>query len=112
MVSHSLVCVFRRWTWLLPFPIEQDYHGWPFGDTATPIINVLIRHLYLVFLLIQFIVALGNRPKATRHTYVVSFLIFGMIQGYIIVLSFYLVYRACAGFSQYVAIICPTNSVS
>jgi chitin synthase len=74
--------------------IEQDYHGWPFGDTATPIVNVLIRWLYIVFLLIQFILALGNRPKAARHTYVASFLVFGFIQGYIIVLSFYLVYRA------------------
>ncbi|KAI1084886.1 glycosyltransferase family 2 protein [Whalleya microplaca] len=71
-----------------------EYHGWPFGDTASPIVNVMIQYLYLVFLVIQFILALGNRPKGSRHTYVASFIVFGVIQAYIIVLSFYLVYRA------------------
>jgi chitin synthase len=70
------------------------YHGWPFGDTATPIINVILKWIYLIFLIIQFIVALGNRPKGSRHTYIISFAVFGVIQAYIIVLSFYLVYRA------------------
>lgn len=74
--------------------ILQGYHGWPFGDTATPLLNVLLRYLYIVFLLIQFILALGNRPKGSRFTYVASFMVFGLIQGYLLVLSFYLVYRA------------------
>uniref|UniRef100_A0A8H7NCD2 Chitin synthase n=1 Tax=Bionectria ochroleuca TaxID=29856 RepID=A0A8H7NCD2_BIOOC len=74
--------------------ILSAYHGWPFGDTATPILNTLIRYLYIVFLLIQFILALGNRPKGSRFTYVASFVVFGLIQLYILILSFYLVYRA------------------
>jgi chitin synthase len=76
-----------------PVPLI-DYHGWPFGDTVTPIFNVLVRYLYLVFMVVQFILALGNRPKGSRYTYLVSFIIFGFIQAYILVLSFYLVYRA------------------
>ncbi|KAH8671486.1 chitin synthase 1 [Xylariales sp. PMI_506] len=73
---------------------KTNYHGWPFGDTASPIINVVIRYIYLIFIMMQFILALGNRPKGSRHTYITSFVVFGAIQAYIIVLSFYLVYRA------------------
>ncbi len=37
--------------------------GFPFGSTATPIINTVLKYLYLGFVLLQFILALGNRPK-------------------------------------------------
>ncbi|KHN96678.1 chitin synthase 1 [Metarhizium album ARSEF 1941] len=75
----------------------SEHHGWPFGDSATPIINALLKYLYLAFVILQFILALGNRPKGSKFTYIASFMIFGLIQGYILVLSGYLVARA---FSQ------------
>lgn len=37
--------------------------AWPFGDVATPIFNTVLQYLYLAFVLLQFILALGNRPK-------------------------------------------------
>lgn len=74
--------------------ILLDYHGWPFGDLATPIINSLLKYLYIVFIVAQFILALGNRPKGSKYTYIASFMVFGLIQGYVLVLAFYLVYRA------------------
>lgn len=74
--------------------IMSQYHGWPFGDTATPVVNTVVKYLYVIFLFVQFILALGNRPKASRYTYIASFMIFGLIQMYILILSFYLVYRA------------------
>ncbi|KEY68947.1 hypothetical protein S7711_04612 [Stachybotrys chartarum IBT 7711] len=73
---------------------SSEHHGWPFGDTATPIINALLQYLYLAFVILQFILALGNRPKGSKFTYIASFMIFGLIQGYILVLSGYLVARA------------------
>ncbi|KAI5459329.1 chitin synthase 1 [Mariannaea sp. PMI_226] len=75
----------------------KNYHGWPFGDVATPIVNILLKWIYLAFLILQFILALGNRPKGSRYTYIASFAVFGIIQGYILVLSGYLVYRALRG---------------
>lgn len=75
---------------------------WPFGE-ATPIFNTIIKYTYLAFLLLQFILALGNRPKGSKFTYIVSFVVFGLIQFYIIILSFYLVVKAFtgkAGFSE------------
>ncbi|CAN9094002.1 unnamed protein product [Alternaria sp. RS040] len=71
-----------------------DYHGWPFGDKVTPIFNHIIGYIYVAFLILQFILALGNRPKGSRHSYMASFIVFGVIQGYILILTIYLVYRA------------------
>ncbi|RMZ85327.1 hypothetical protein DV737_g707, partial [Chaetothyriales sp. CBS 132003] len=69
-------------------------HAFPFGNTATPIINTVLEYLYLAFLLLQFILALGNRPKGSKIAYILSFTLFALIQLYIIVDSMYLVVRA------------------
>ena len=37
--------------------------AFPFGNTATPIVNTVLQYLYLGCVLLQFILALGNRPK-------------------------------------------------
>lgn len=68
--------------------------AFPFGDKATPIINTVVKYLYLAFLLLQFILALGNRPKGSKWTYISSFVAFGIIQLYIVVDSMYLVVHA------------------
>lgn len=73
---------------------SSEYHAWPFGDTVTPIINTILKYTYLSFVLLQFILALGNRPKGSKWTYITSFCVFGVIQAYIVTLSFYLVARA------------------
>lgn len=78
---------------------SAEHHAWPFGDTATPIVNTVLKYLYLAFLLVQFILALGNRPKGSRATYIVSFMVFGIINAYLIVLSMYLAVRGIAGTS-------------
>jgi chitin synthase len=42
--------------------------------------NVVIKCLYVGLLVLQFLLALGNRPKATKWWYFISFTIFGLIQ--------------------------------
>ncbi|RSL39417.1 Chitin synthase 1 [Fusarium sp. AF-6] len=74
--------------------VTSGAHGWPFGDTATPLVNALLQWTYLGFVILQFILALGNRPKGSKFTYIASFMVFALIQGYILVLSAYLVIRA------------------
>ncbi|KAI1402980.1 glycosyltransferase family 2 protein [Hypoxylon fuscum] len=73
---------------------SAERHGWPFGDTATPIINIILEYLYLAFLILQFVLALGNRPKGSKWSYIASFGVFGFIQLYILILSGYLVVSA------------------
>lgn len=60
----------------------------------TPILNTIVKYIYLAFLLLQFILALGNRPKGSKWSYIVSFSVYAIIQFYIIVDSFYLVVHA------------------
>ncbi|KAK4503794.1 hypothetical protein PRZ48_004709 [Zasmidium cellare] len=68
--------------------------AFPFGNTVTPILNTIVKYVYLAFLLLQFILALGNRPKGSKWSYIVSFSVYALIQFYIIVDSFYLVIHA------------------
>ena len=73
---------------------QNNNKAFPFGNDATPIVNTLLQYIYLGVLLLQFILALGNRPKGSKVIYIMSFFAFGVIQLYIIVLSMYLVVRA------------------
>ncbi|KAF8461919.1 chitin synthase-domain-containing protein [Kalaharituber pfeilii] len=74
--------------------VIEGAEAWPFGDRGSEIVNTIVKHAYVALLLLQFILALGNRPKGSKYSYITSFVIFGLIQLYIIVLSFYLVFRA------------------
>ncbi|EAU32188.1 chitin synthase C [Aspergillus terreus NIH2624] len=83
---------------LVGTPSETNKNiGWPFGNEATPIVNNFIKYGYLFCLMLQFILALGNKPKATRLPYTLSFLYFSLVQIYVLVLSFYLVANAFTG---------------
>lgn len=44
-------------------PTREGERAFPFGNKVTPILNTVLKYLYLAFLLLQFILALGNRPK-------------------------------------------------
>ena len=39
---------------------QNNQQAFPFGNDATPIINTVLKYIYLAFLLLQFILALGN----------------------------------------------------
>jgi len=65
----------------------------PFSS-GTPIVNTVLKYIYLGFLLLQFILALGNRPKGSKHTYLISMCVYAIIQLYVVALSLYLVYSA------------------
>ena len=68
-----------------------EKNAWPFGNTVTPVLNAVLQYGYLAFLGLQFILALGNRPKGSRWSYIISFCYFALIMFYLTVLSIYLV---------------------
>ncbi|KAI1974891.1 Chitin synthase, class 3 [Ophidiomyces ophidiicola] len=78
-------------------PTKESERAFPFGNKVTPILNTILKYMYLGFLLLQFILALGNRPKGSKHSYITSFIVFGTVQLYIVILSMYLVVRAFSG---------------
>ncbi|KAJ5623631.1 hypothetical protein N7490_012236 [Penicillium lividum] len=71
--------------------------GWPFGNEASPIVNNFLKYGYVFFLMLQFILALGNRPKGSALFYTLSFMYFSLVQTYVMVNSFYLVANAFMG---------------
>ncbi|KAL3459167.1 chitin synthase-domain-containing protein [Aspergillus heterothallicus] len=71
--------------------------GWPWGNEASPIVNTFVKYGYLWVLMLQFILALGNRPKSVVIPYTISFLYFALVQLYVLVLSFYLVISVFTG---------------
>ncbi|KAI0024276.1 glycosyltransferase family 2 protein [Xylariomycetidae sp. FL0641] len=73
---------------------DSDKDGWPFGNEVSPIINLILEYLYIAFIILQFVLALGNRPKGSKWQYVSSFVYFGLVQAYLLLLSVYLVVSA------------------
>ncbi|KAI9735878.1 MAG: Chitin synthase, class 2 [Cirrosporium novae-zelandiae] len=71
--------------------------AWPFGKTGSPIVNTVLKYIYLACVVLQFVLALGNRPKGSKYTYITSFVVFACIQLYITMLSIYLVWKAFSG---------------
>lgn len=77
----------------------ETAYAFPFGSTVTPKFNAALKYVYLAFVILQFILALGNRPKGSKYTYITSFCVFALVQLYILIDSVYLVYRAFHGSS-------------
>ena len=40
----------------------------------------MVKYIYIAFVVLQFILALGNRPKGSRWLYITSFVVFSIIQ--------------------------------
>ncbi|CAO1633403.1 unnamed protein product [Sympodiomycopsis kandeliae] len=60
-------------------------------------INLALKWVYVFFLVLQFVLALGNRPKGERITYIVSFCVFGLLGIYLIFTSLWLTIKSLAG---------------
>ncbi|KAF8655299.1 hypothetical protein AX16_003197 [Volvariella volvacea WC 439] len=53
-------------------------------------INSACKWIYLAFLALQFILALGNRPKGERMAYAITFWVYAVLAVYLLVCSFWL----------------------
>lgn len=53
-------------------------------------VHSALKYIYLGFLALQFILALGNRPKSERVAYTASFYVFSALSFYLIFASLWL----------------------
>lgn len=53
-------------------------------------VNLGCEWVYIFFLMLQFVLALGNRPKAEKPLYILSFLVFAVMGLYLLVVSLWL----------------------
>ncbi|KAJ7770930.1 glycosyltransferase family 2 protein [Mycena maculata] len=66
-------------------------------------INEALKWIYLIFLALQFILALGNRPKGERFAYTVTLWVYAVLAVYLLVCSFWLTATAFAGIPKALA---------
>ncbi|CAD6904270.1 unnamed protein product [Tilletia controversa] len=57
-------------------------------------VNAASRWIYIAFIVLQFILALGNRPKGEKVTYYVSFIVFAILGTYLMVISLWLTVKS------------------
>jgi len=62
--------------------------------TVTHWVNLGLKWIYLAFLTLQFILALGNRPKGERTLYTITLWVYAFLAIYLIVCSFALTGKA------------------
>ncbi|BFZ65325.1 Chitin synthase, class 3 [Saitoella coloradoensis] len=74
--------------------VSEQLYFHPFGVEGTCDFNILLKYIYTATLLLQFVLALGNRPKGSKYTYYASFIVFGVCQLWLLIMSFFLVYAA------------------
>ncbi|KAI0700792.1 glycosyltransferase family 2 protein [Cytidiella melzeri] len=63
---------------------------------ATNWVNMALKWVYLSFLALQFVLALGNRPKGERGLYAATLWVYAFLSLYLIVCSFWLTGKAFA----------------
>ncbi|KAJ7480192.1 chitin synthase [Mycena galericulata] len=66
-------------------------------------INLALKWIYLIFLALQFILALGNRPKGERFAYTVTLWVYAVLAVYLLVCSFWLTVTAFEGIPRAIA---------
>jgi len=68
--------------------------------TITHWINLGFKWTYLAFLALQFVLALGNRPKGERAAYSITLWVYAFLSLYLLVCSFWLTGRAFAAIPE------------
>ncbi|KAI9452078.1 chitin synthase [Russula earlei] len=66
------------------------------GLDITHWVNLALKWIYLGFLAIQFVLALGNRPKGERTAYVITLWVYALLSIYLLVCSIALTVKAFA----------------
>lgn len=56
----------------------------PFSSTVANVLHTIFNYIYLLLLIIQFILALGNRPQGSKLAYTASFIGFAALMIYMI----------------------------
>ncbi|KAF9075874.1 glycosyltransferase family 2 protein [Rhodocollybia butyracea] len=66
-------------------------------------VNQGFKWVYLAFLALQFILALGNRPKGERMAYTITLWVYAFLAVYLLICSFWLTIRAFEGLPKLIA---------
>lgn len=73
---------------------SSDQSSFPFSKSVSSTIALVLKYIYVCFVCLSFLLALGNRPKGSKISYYISMIVFGVIQYYVAAISFYLAVSA------------------
>jgi chitin synthase len=57
-------------------------------------VNLVMKWIYVFFIVLQFVLALGNRPKGEKATYIASFIVFACLGAYLTLVAIGLTVKA------------------
>lgn len=76
---------------------ENNDGAFPFPTNVSSIISLIVKYVYSLFVVISFMLALGNKPKSSKWMYYVMMFVFGVIYYYSLVISLYLAAHSLSG---------------
>ncbi|EIE87189.1 chitin synthase 1 [Rhizopus delemar RA 99-880] len=56
----------------------------PFSTSAASVVHTVLNYVYVLLLIIQFIIAMGNRPQGYKWAYFMIIVFFAILMGYIL----------------------------
>ncbi|KAI7851910.1 chitin synthase 1 [Circinella umbellata] len=56
----------------------------PFSQTVANVLHIVLNYIYILLLILQFILALGNRPQGSKWAYTGSMIFFAVLMAYMI----------------------------
>lgn len=87
------------------FGSPDNDHSFPFSTQASSIISLIVNYVYALFVVLSFILALGNRPKGSVWMYYTIVFVFGVIQYYGLVIALWLAINELIGMGSSVTTI-------
>lgn len=79
---------------------DKEPESFPFAVKPSSIISQIVKYVYGLFVVISFLLALGNKPKGSKYFYYVMIAVFGVIMMYAIVVSLWLAANAAKSLSD------------
>ncbi|ORZ17345.1 chitin synthase 2 [Absidia repens] len=61
---------------------SDDLPDKPFSANVADILHLVLNYIYVLLIIIQFIIALGNRPQGSKWAYVISMVFFALLMIY------------------------------
>ncbi|ORX58779.1 chitin synthase 2 [Hesseltinella vesiculosa] len=102
---YSLINLFFSWfglgNYYLVFYImstaiyDPNLSPAPFSQTVGELIHLILNYIYIFLLVVQFVLALGNRPQGFKFAYTLIMCLLALIMGYLLF---------CTGWITYVSI--------
>jgi chitin synthase len=75
----------------------------PFSSNVSNIIHTVLNYVYLLLLIVQIIIAMGNRPQGLRWAYLIIIVFFAILMGYVLFCTVWITYRGVQGAFEEIA---------